>query len=179
MKVFKLKPHSSWQDTPLNSGAYRTWLLERGSLTRRLQTASASFSVEPLLSSGRVMRDEASLLQLHPKQKALVREVFLCCNEKPAVFAHSILPYRSLRGAWRALADIGSTPLGAALFSDPKVGRTPLEYKRLTVNHPLYKVARKHLGSTAEGLWARRSIFKLGDASILVTEVFLPQVLTL
>jgi chorismate--pyruvate lyase len=174
-----MPPSSHWLTQPLNSGRYRSWLLEGGSLTQRLQLASASFEVKPLQSSGRPLPEEARLLKLGPKQKALVREVFLCCNGKPAVFAHSVLPFASLQGAWKGLTRLGSKPLGAALFSNPKVERTPLEFKKLSANHPLYKASQQHMGLIAEELWARRSVFFLGASAILVTEVFLPQVLTL
>lgn len=179
MKVSRHMPHTSWLKTPMNSGRYRTWLLEGDSLTRRLQQSSASFSVAPLPSSGLMLADEARLLGLQSRQKALVREVFLCCNGKPAVFAHSVLPYRSLQGVWHGLGHLGSKPLGAALFSDPRVERTPLEFRKLAENHPLYKVTRRHLRLSCGELWARRSMFFLGASSILVTEIFLPQVLTL
>lgn len=118
-------------------------------------------------------------MKLGPEQNALVREVLLCCNHKPAVFAHSVLPFRSLQGSWRELPRLGSRPLGAALFSNPRVRRTPLQFKKLTINHPLYRAAQRYLELPAQSLWARRSVFFLGSSAILVTEVFLPQVLTL
>lgn len=180
MKITKRMAHSSsWIEKPLNSGPYRSWLLESGSLTRRLQLASHTFAVERLQSSSRPLPEEALLLGMKPKQKALVREVFLCCNGKPAVFAHSVLPYESLQGHWQGLAHLGNKPLGAALFSDPRVERTPLEFNKLSAHHPLYMVAERHLGSVTGELWARRSMFFLEASTILVTEMFLPQVLAL
>ena len=102
----------------MNSGRYRSWLLENGSLTRRLQLASRTFALERLQSSNRSLPEEALLLKLRPKQTALVREVLLRCNGKPAVFAHSVLPFKSLRGNWQGLGQLGNKPLGAALFSE-------------------------------------------------------------
>lgn len=180
MKIFRRMPHSSaWLKKPLNSGPYRSWLLENGSLTRRLQLVSRSFAVERLQSSNRPLPEEAMLLEMNPKQKALVREVFLCCNGEPAVFAHSVLPQESLQGPWQGLACLGNKPLGAALFSDPRVKRTPLEFNKLSAHHPLYLTAQRHLDSIVGDLWARRSVFFREGSAILVTEVFLPQVLTL
>lgn len=179
MKVSGPMADSSWLRKPISSGRYRTWLLENGSLTRRLQLASAHFSVKALPSSQSVLPEEVQLLRLSPRQKALVREVFLCCNGQPAVFAHSVLPYESLQGAWRGLRKLGSQPLGAALFSDPRVERTPLEFRKLSRNHPLYRVAQLHIAHVPPVLWARRSSFSLHASVILVTEIFLPQVLSL
>ncbi|HEU4709172.1 MAG TPA: chorismate lyase [Methylophilaceae bacterium] len=164
----------------MNSGAYRRWLVESGSLTRKLQRASEHFAVEQIRSAAaRPLAEEARLMKLGPEQKALVREVLLCCNHKPAVFAHSVLPFASLQGSWRGLPRLGNKPLGAALFSDPLVRRTPLQFRKLSASNPLYQQARPYLQFGAEELWARRSLFFLGSSTILVTEVFLPQVLTL
>lgn len=179
MKISRRRPRSSWLEKPVHSGRYRSWLLESGSLTRRLQLASHTFALERLQSSSRPLPEEALMLEMKPKQKALVREVFLCCNGKPAVFAHSVLPYESLQGNWQGLASLGNKPLGAALFSDPRVRRTPLAFKKLSRHDALYKVAERHLAATESNLWARRSVFFLAGSAILVTEVFLPQVLTL
>jgi chorismate--pyruvate lyase len=88
-----------------------------------------------------------------------------------------VLPRASLRGAWNGLGRLGNKPLGATLFANPKVKRTPLSYKKLTSNHALYQHAVQHLTDKPSYLWARRSIFSLSCANIMVTEVFLPQLL--
>lgn len=165
---------------PINSRWYRTWLMERGSLTRRLQLASKAFEVESLqFQHGRALPEEAPLLKLRSWQRALIRDVYLRCNEMPVVFAHSVLPYRSLRSNWQTLGRLGTKPLGAALFSDPRVMRTPITFKKLSARHTLYKRAVQHLETVPPELWARRSVFYLDHSAILVTEVFLPQVVPL
>jgi chorismate--pyruvate lyase len=121
--------------------------------------------------------DEAKILNIKTYQAALIREVVLEGDGKPVVFAHSVLPRFSLRGAWSGLSHLGNKPLGAALFANPKVKRTPLTFKKLSRYHPLFQRATKHLVLQPEFLWARRSIFSLDCAKILVTEIFLPQLL--
>jgi chorismate--pyruvate lyase len=118
--------------------------------------------------------DERRVLGLREGQAALVREVWLQDGARRLVFARSILPRSSLRGAWRKLARLGNRPLGAALFSDPKVVRLPLAYRKLGLRHPM----RKEIGRPGP-LWARRSVFLRDGYAILVTEVFMPEVLTL
>lgn len=98
-------------------------------------------------------------------------------NNQPVVFAHSVLPYASLRGAWLGLGKLGNKPLGAALFANPKVKRTPLEYKKLPCHHPIYMRLTEHVPNMPNALWARRSVFQLNCARILVTEVFLARLL--
>ena len=103
-------------------------------------------------------------------------------DNQPVVFAHSVLPRASLRGVWNGLGRLGNKPLGATLFANPKVKRTSLSFKKLTSNHVLYQHATRHLMQNPSAnipsyLWARRSIFSLNCANIMVTEVFLPQLL--
>jgi chorismate--pyruvate lyase len=180
VKVFakSFPSHSQWLKKPVNSGVYRHWLIDGGSLTQRLQLRCADFAVHPLrLYHAKPQADEAELLALEPRQKALLREVHLHCAGQPVVFAHSVLPPGALRGDWQGLGRLGNKPLGGALFSDPRVVRTPLQYKKLSSHHALYHRAIAHLEAPPKVLWARRSVFTLKRAAILVTEVFLPQTL--
>jgi len=98
-------------------------------------------------------------------------------GQRPVVFAHSILPRKSLRGVWHGLGKLGNKPLGATLFANPRVKRTTLSYKKLSPNHTLYHHAVKYLTTKPASLWARRSVFSLNCATIMVTEVFLPNIL--
>ncbi|MGH8751741.1 MAG: chorismate--pyruvate lyase family protein [Burkholderiales bacterium] len=168
-------PHPATAPRP-----YHHWLTERGSLTRRLQARCKEFSVRDVRQQpGRPNKDEMKLVSVRGKELALVREVYLYCHEIPLVFAHSVLNRRSLRGPWRMLTRQGARSLGAALFSNPKVGRTPLYFKKLNRHHLLYRRATRVLAAPPAHLWARRSVFLLQGKPILVTEVFLPQVLEL
>lgn len=171
---------SHWLVIPLNSGPCSKWLVDKGSLTRRLQNASSNFAVRPVFSCRhKPLPDESEMLGLQSRQRALIREVYLLCNHEPVVFAHSVLPYKSLRGVWARLGKLGNKPLGAMLFSNPRVSRTPLEFKKLSCQHPLYRRAAANLEIDSGELWARRSVFFLKNSSILVTEIFLPQVTSL
>lgn len=159
---------------------YHPWLIDQGSLTRRIQERCSEFSVRALSQGhGRPGLDEADLLGLRPREDALLREVFLCCGERPVVFAHSVLPFSSLQGPWRDLARLGNRSLGATLFADPRVRRAPLQYKRLNIRHALFRRACTGMDSAPAHLWARRSVFRLDGRPILVTEVFLPAILEL
>lgn len=160
---------------PHSTGKTRAWLVDRGSLTARIQARCAAFSVKLVFQGrGRVDRDERFLMPPGRRGPALVREVYLYCRRTPVVFAHSIFDPRSLRGPWRRLARLGTRPLGAALFADPRVHRYPLRQRKLNPHHELYRRACRALKSRPAFLWARRSLFTLHDSPILVTEVFLP-----
>lgn len=164
-----------WIKKPISSGAYQTWLTDNGSLTARLQQRYPDFSVMPTyLAYCGSHHCDASVLNIPPATIVLVREVQLCGNNQPVVFAHSILPGKSLRGEWRHLGHLGSKPLGAILFANQNVQRTAFAYKKMFANHVLYQAATKNLSNKPAYLWARRSVFSLKCTRIMVTEVFLP-----
>ena len=158
----------------------RIWLQDRGSLTRRIQERCSHFFVQPVFQSlCRVYGDELDILQLRPCEWAMVREVYLYCDQKPVVFAHSVVARKNLRGAWRGLSGLGNKSLGTVLFTNPKIKRTPLVFKKIGRGHFLYERACRRLSTKPPVLWARRSLFTLHGQSILVTEVFLPGILDL
>jgi len=160
--------------------AWRSWLGDRGSLTQRLTAACPGFRVERLRQQrARPFADECAALGLRRGERALVREALLLCGDTPLVYAHSVIPLAGLRGPWRALAGLGHQPLGAALFADPRIERQPLRWRALDDRHPLYRQAGRCLPGLPSRLWARRSLFSLEGRPILVTEVFLPEVLRL
>ena len=174
----RINPHrkNHWLRKPMLSGVYRKWLIDNGSLTARLKVRYKDFAVRPvLLKNAKAFTDESALLGLKANQHSLIREVLLIGNNQPVVFAHSVLPRASLRGAWHRFGKLGNKPLGAALFSNPKVKRTPLEYKKLSACNPMFMRLSGYMKNPPKALWARRSIFSLSNAKILVTEVFLPQ----
>ena len=170
-----------WLNKPISANKLQFWLIDNGSLTARLQQRFSTFAVEPIaVKYAKVAQDEAALLCQPNDQIALIREVLLMGDNQPVVFAHSVLPRASLRGAWNGLGRLGNKPLGATLFANSKVKRTPLSFKKLTPHHALYQHATRHLTQNPDvrkprHLWARRSIFSLSCANIMVTEVFLPQ----
>jgi len=171
---------TQWLTSAWQASAWRHWLTDRGSLTRRLQQACPDFRVVRLKQSlGRPNRDECNPLSLIPGRIAMIREVLLLNSETPLVFAHSVIPLDGLVGPWAGLAGLGNRPLGAALFTNPRIQRQVLEYQHLDRRHSLYRDAARHIASPPSTLWARRSLFALQNHPILVTEVFLPATLLL
>ncbi len=178
IRVHHHNKKSGWLTKPSRSGSLRPWLIDDSSLTACLKARYRDFAVQPvLLKNAKALTDEAALLGLKVSQHALIREVLLMGNNQPVVFAHSVLPRASLRGAWNGLGRLGNKPLGATLFANPKVKRTPLEYKKLPRHHPISMRVAEHMPVVPKVLWARRSVFQLNCARILVTEIFLPELL--
>ena len=169
-----------WQSLLPGTSEYAPWLRDHGSLTRRIQQRCDVFVVRPLRSGlARVAYDEAALLGFPADRQAFSREVFLVADGRPVVFAHSTCARAHLRGAWQAMRGLGNRSLGTLLFTHPLVERQPLHYKALQPHNRLYKNAAAVLSTTPARLWARRSLFYLNDAPLLVTEVFLPEILAL
>ena len=109
---------------------------------------------------------------------ALTRDVVLYCGTNPVVYAHSVLAPGERGAGWRLMQGMGSRPLGAALFTDPRIRRLMLRQHKPGRGHELFRQAAR-IALPTKALWARRSLFMVGKSPILVTEVFLPGVLTL
>lgn len=137
----------------------------------------ADFRVRPVARGfAAPFPDEARLLGLPPKRHAYVRDVLLVGDGRIRVFAHSVLPRASLRGGWGGVTQLGTKPLGEALFADPRVRRLGLTMRRIDARHPLFLAATRHTGFAGHHLWARRSVFCLNGHPLLVNEVFLPAI---
>ncbi len=151
--------------------ATRRWLLDDGSLTERLINAGqGEFAVERLRQVFAVpLPSEQRLLDLPPRQTALVREVALRLDGRPVVFARSVFPMASLEGELRHLRQLQNKSLGAILFNHPGMRRTPFELA-LIQGHSSYLPRALHQGKPA---WGRRSCFDLGGKRLMVSEVFL------
>jgi chorismate--pyruvate lyase len=114
------------------------------------------------------------LLDLPHNRYALVRQVALLCADTPWVFARTVIPRLTLRGAQRRLARLGARPLGALLFADPTLRRGCVELARLEWGQPLFREAAQFFGPPPRHLWARRSLFYTRENPLLVSEIFLP-----
>lgn len=167
-----------WLEKPLLSGKMQHWLQDSQSLTLRLQQRYHDFRVLPLcVDYAKAFPDECAILNIPSHHHVLRRDVFLQGNGQNVVFAHSVLPRKILRGRWLGLKHLGAKPLGAALFANPQTKRTQLRYKKLNLHHPLTKAIQQALGEVPKVLWARRSVFNMHGAKMMVTEVFLPTIL--
>lgn len=154
-------------------GALRPWLDEPGSLTRRLrQAAPGRLEVDVVYEGwGRPWRDEARRLGIDRRRRVWVREVVLGCRGEAWIRARTVIPASALRGPLRRLRQLGSRPLGSVLFGHYPLVRGPIQVAWLRPGDALHAAAG--LGSD-QGLWARRSVFRIRRRRMLVSEVFLP-----
>jgi chorismate--pyruvate lyase len=180
---YTIEPHwSEWSRHRFAGvpAGYQDWLRDQGSLTRRvLQTCGGGDFRVRLMHQGwmRPLYSEGQVLRLRRGGATLIREVELLCDQSPWVFARTVIPATSLKGSARRLASLGERPLGAVIFSDPKVRRGMTQLARLLPRHPLFAAATVHVETKPKELWGRRTLFYLSGRPILVNEIFLPEIL--
>ena len=146
----------------------KSWLSERGSLSLRCTRLCQCFRVRLLSYRCRGAGG-----------KLWVREVVLECDGRPVIYAQSeMLAWRGGR-LLRWLSGLGQSSLASVLFSVPRFVRFGREYRRLDQRDPLFRKAAQAVQlQSCQTLWARRTLHRLGTESILVTEVFLPGLLS-
>jgi chorismate--pyruvate lyase len=160
----------------------RDWLATKASLTTRLIAASAAFRVRRLHQKVAVCSlEEAAAIGLPRREHVWEREVLLCCDGRPVVFGHTVVPMSTTASDWPLFSALGERSLGTTLFDDPLVRRGPLEFARLRDGHPLLVRLGAALGKSLDGhvFHARRCVYRRHQGLLMVTEVFLPAVLDL
>ncbi|HEY3487452.1 MAG TPA: chorismate lyase [Gammaproteobacteria bacterium] len=146
------------------------WMLDPASLTQRVRNlcGSKTFHVRVLSLTYRYLSaTEAQLLNVRPGLRTLDRQVQLCCGEQPLVYARSLLPVTLFAGNLQRLKYHGSKSLGATLFADPTVTRGELQVANILARHIPG-------ADTKADVWGRRSVFRIQDRPLLVTEFYLP-----
>jgi chorismate--pyruvate lyase len=68
---------------------------------------------------------------------------------------------------------MGNRPLGAMLFSDRTMRREDVQVAILPASNALKMFTR-----VDEQVWGRRSVFRVSGRPLLVSEYFLPEILT-
>lgn len=166
-----------WRQTSLNNQKipkhYLSWLLDKGSLTQKLiEKSGGDFHVE--LVEQRIQHiplSERKALKIPPRRWAVIREVILYGQHTPWVYARTVIPLSTLKGSLRRLHYLGNKPLGEQLFSNPTMRREPVEVAQL------YTEQLPPALSTLPTAWARRSVFRLSNKPLLVSEIFLPAII--
>ncbi len=159
--------------SPLPAGL-GDWLTTRGSLTRRLRgRCGTDFRLEVLREGWlEPPAPEAAMLGIDGGE-VRERRIRMHCADHPCLYAHTLAPRDTLQAhPW--LARLGDRPLGEVLEGRRDVERSPFEYVTVGPGVALFDEAVADTGVSAAHLWARRSVFSIGSARVLVCEVFLP-----
>jgi chorismate--pyruvate lyase len=168
MPVLNPQPDSAidWFNEPGDAGAYPGpelygWLTDTGLLTARLrQQCGNNFRLA-------VIEDYAGAEPGNNTDK--LRRIVLWCGDRPCIYAETLLPQTTTaEHPW--LKELGDEPLGETLQTRSDVNRGSFEFASLTAAQLPADIP----APTDGALWARRSEFFVGNTSLLVTEVFLP-----
>jgi chorismate--pyruvate lyase len=167
-----------WRHKPV-SEALQTWLFSHDSLTQRLRAhCQQAFQVEVLAETWQYpLLSEAKALNIPLREYVRIRHVYLHCDHQAWVFARTVIPRQTLVGQYRRLARLGNYPLGSILFSKNQFTRSHLQIAQLNTSDLLYYLADQQQHFSDKLLWARRSIFNFSGNSLLVNEIFLPEML--
>ncbi len=118
--------------------------------------------------------EESRLLQIPPRQKVLLRQVQLLCGDRVCVYARSLIPLKTLKGKHQRLRYLGNRPLGGYLFANPGLRREKQHLASVSPKDPLFRIALSGSTPCGQQIWGRRSLFKIDQKPLLVSEFFLP-----
>lgn len=156
----------------------RGWMMHSHSFVERLKAQGVKQpEIEVLQQKWRLpTEDESNCLGLDSQSRILAREVLIVSAEKKWMYARTIFPEATLTGEQCQLANLKNQSLGSVLFKDPSLKRSEFTVACLTPAMCEYAAILSYAEMHAEKLWARRSLFTVNNKSLLLTEVFLPDI---
>ncbi len=138
-----------------------SWLLEKGSLSRRLeqkcQALTVSLLCNTMIAPDNIAPQERKILG---ESHCLLREVVLHGDSRNWVIGRTLIPEQSLEKQPYNLRQQGTVPLGLTVFSSDNVSRDQLQLGWAELPHGK--------------LIARRSRLWMNQKPMLVAELFLP-----
>ena len=116
----KLEQISSWDlydniKNKLNSSIIKSWLLEEGPITQRIKS-SYEFKLKLIQDEITEVIDADKKFLNTNSNEIRVREVVLLGDEKPLVYAQTLIPNSTINKGLAELGKIGNKPLGDILF---------------------------------------------------------------
>jgi chorismate lyase len=164
-----------WLTVPRHA---RDWLDWPESLTQRIAHHLGQPVLVRVLSErcDRLLPEERALLGVAGRS-GRVREVQLDVGGQTYVVARTVFADAAARGANRGLRELGNRALGSLLFTSMRAPVAIRQFAALTPRSSLWHVLHKALPPCEHPLWARRAVHTLRAQPLVVTEIFLPQLL--
>ncbi|MEX6156532.1 chorismate lyase [Providencia manganoxydans] len=136
-----------------------SWLYEQGSMTKRLEQHCQRVTVIPYTQRYVTLDalSEEEVLSLPVSEYYWLREVIMYGDNIPWLLGRTLIPQETLTGEDQQLVDIGAIPLGRYLFSHDNLSR---DYIQIGLQN---------------SRWIRRSLLRLSEKPLLLTELFLPE----
>ncbi|MGI2171938.1 chorismate--pyruvate lyase family protein [Shewanella sp. MF05960] len=149
----------------------KDWLLATGSLTQRLKTHCTHFEVKVL--GEHLLTPLQGEFPSH-REPVWIREVLLCLDGTPWVFARTLIPQTILDTTRDQFTHLGTRPLGELLFTSPDISPGSIEVAQFETCGRLAALATSLNQQVNASLWGRRRYFNLHDSQLIVSEIFLP-----
>jgi chorismate--pyruvate lyase len=111
------------------------------------------------------------------RERAWLREVYLCCGAQRWVYARTVIPAGTLHGELQQLTRLGTRPLGEFIFADPTLERGDVQLGTVQ-DATSFAGPTDSVASLQGRLWGRRAVFRLQGKPLLVTEFFLPDMVS-
>ncbi len=173
-----------WQDKSivakeLTDSRLTVFLFQNGSLSRFIEdNCNGKFHIELKNESWcQALANEINVLSLVDDAITFIRESWLKCDDRRLVYARTVIPQTTFARERRTLQQLGNKPLGNILFSDSTSHQTSRRYAKIPLGCNLHQQATAG-SKIASNLWGRQSIFNINNNPLLITEVFLPSILT-
>ena len=159
MKFNKL---SSWiseiESLEVRNKEILSWLNEPGSITSRIKSFS-NFRLKLLRDGpGEVDITEDDLIVANYEENN-TREVILYSDEKPLIYAKSIIPLATIRLGLGVLGNLKENPLGDILFSNPEIKKKYMLFAKFQSNKKIF--------------YGRKGIYTVKGYPFSVCEIFL------
>ncbi|MFT6791095.1 MAG: chorismate--pyruvate lyase [Cellvibrionaceae bacterium] len=157
----------------LPASPFRDWLLSEDSLTERLKRHGELFEVK-LLGEKILQPEKGEYIASGKPEPIWIREVLLCLDGAPWVFARTLIPNTLMMDLNTGLKSLGSRPLGELLYSDRAFLLGNIELSCFDHRHKIVKLAAFLSQKTDHPLWGRRRYFNYKSQVLIVAEIFLP-----
>ncbi|MEM1243982.1 MAG: chorismate lyase [Pseudomonadota bacterium] len=155
----------------------QAWLQDSDSLTEKLQNYYPEFQLKLLSQKwNKILTSEMAVLkkifpQLYvkkPEQDFLIRQIYLCCQNKPMIYARTVIP-KPIAHKFKTL---GTKPIGKILIDKLNLPRSKFFYRLIDPADSLYAYVNFATKRPTETLHARLSWFEVEQYPLLITEVF-------
>ncbi|MBK8815850.1 MAG: chorismate lyase [Methylococcaceae bacterium] len=182
-KSYLFRREPDWHEHRRGSQHYlpetvQSWAYETGSLTQRLRDYYGNRIAVTLLFHDwrKPYLGESKHLHLRSGRYGLIREVMLHIDGKPLILARTVIPEETIKVAHRNLAHLGTRPLGEVIFSYPKLERLTMD---LSLTQPgIWMQQVKQTAGITLPIWGRRTVYAIHNRPLLVSEFFMPEVLS-
>lgn len=156
------------------------WVNLQTSMTARIgEVAGTAIDVEVLRQANAgLLSDEQAFFPEDDSAGAVVREVCLSSNQQPLLIARTSFTSKRLE-EHPTVKELGNRALGSLLFANGPPNFTAREYVEIRSGAPLWDLVLQRHAPAADFYWARRTLFELFEEPLLVTEIFMPELLNL